>query len=391
MKYGLVFIVVIAILLATTAQAWAGGGDGGIGIHPAYFDLGRINPGNPHNLAVIVNNGTGKPREMAVEVQGQGAEWISISDNNFTLNPGEERRVTINIHVPPDAAPGPYDLSIIFKGMPKGETGVVMVPAANLRLKFIIPGVRIASFAAPNVEKPNVVDLVVILANFYETVLQAQVSMEIVNESGAVLSTFNGEKSIDPYPEKFYSSFRFPWETHDVEMGNYVARATATFNPINDTKLIAEKAFTVGWMKGEILSVAVNDATQGEPVYFIAKIGNIGNLPLPVLFKLIVKDKDGMIILDLEKKAEIAPLVTEEVILDWDTSFPNRAPAGKYTALFDIDYGHDNYQAQAIFEVKRLLPPLYIIAIISLGALAIASLAIYLIRRRLRLKKALSG
>jgi hypothetical protein len=371
-----IFILLFVLLGLLTPAALVVAQGGGIGVHPSYLDLGRVEQGSSCVKKVTVTNSRGEAIEVDTEVKGKGGEWISLDLTEFTLNPGEERKVTLKLDVPRDATPAPYDLSIVFRTKPQGE-GVVAIPGANLRFRFLVTGVSIASFHAPDTEKPNPAELTVILANFYDKAIRSKLSLEIVNSNGDVVAVFQGERDIKPYPERFYGTYTFSWNTEDAEMGDYGARGKVIFD---GSELTFEKFFTVGWMKGEILSVAANDVTQGETVYFTIRIGNTGNLPLPVGVKLVVKDKEGKIVLDLERSAKIPPFETKEIILDWNTGFPDKVPAGEYTALFDIDYGHDHYQTQIAFEVKRILP-LYVIIIIIAGVLAIVCIGLFLRKR----------
>jgi len=380
-RYGIVLLVIIAILITTPAYAI---GVGSLGVRPSYYDLGRIAAGSAYSMEVTVVNGGDEARDIVAEVQGRGAEWVSLSPDNFTLAPGGEGVVGINLDAPVDALPDAYDLSIIFRGNPAGGGEMEAVPAPHARLRFIIPGLRIASLKALDTEKPNPVDITVIIANFYDNTVLAKVCVEILDEEDTVVATFYDEGYVASYPGDFYGTFKFSWDTQGADWGDYVARATATASP---GMAIAEEDFTVGWMKGEILGIAANDVIQGETVNLIATVSNIGNLPLPTSVKLVVMSKDSRIILDEERVLEISSLTTEAINFYWDTGFPQKAPPGDYSAFFDIDYGHDNYQAVVDFSVKT---PWYILFILIVVPIAVALLLIaslILLRRRAQNRK----
>lgn len=353
-------------------------------MRPAYYDLGRVEVGSAYSMEVTVVNEGDEATDIVAEVQGTGAEWVSLTPDSFTLAPGGEGEVGINLDIPTDALPDAYDLSVAFRGNSAGDGGMEAVLAPHARISFIVPGLKIASLEALDTEKPNPIDIGIIVANFYDSTVNAKVSVEIIDDGDDVVANFYREAIVEPYPEDFYGIFRFSWDTEDVDPGGYVARAKATASP---GIVAAEQDFTIGWMNGEILAITASDANQGETVDLTAAVSNIGDLALPTSVKLVVISEDGRIVLDEERVVEIPSLTTEGITFYWDTGFPHKARAGEYTAFFDIDYGHDNYQALIDFSVKT---PWYImatfIAIPSIAALLLIASSI-LVRRRAINKK----
>jgi hypothetical protein len=352
----------------------------GVAVYPAQVDLGKVKPGFSTFIEVTVVNRGSEPVDIVANVEeGRGAGWVSVSDESFSLSPQQERDVKINIAIPEDARPDLYDLSIVFREVSKLEAGVGAVSATNLRLRFTVSGVVISSFGALDAEKPNPIEIRLILANFYDKPVSSRVKIQILDSTGSILTTFEEVGIAEPYPEPS-ASFGFLWDTENVEMGDYVAKALVE---VNDARLEAEDPFTVGLIKGEILSFEAVDVVQGEVTTFTIKIKNIGNLPLPVEARVVVKDERGNVYADIKEVAKIPRFKTEDLIMTWDTGFPEKAPIGKYTAQLEIIYGHDHTVLQTTFEVKRPLIH-YVIAVTTITA--IVMVVISLLRRRKRLK-----
>ena len=53
--------------------------------------------------------------KVKATAQGQLANWVSFSENNFIVNPSETKNLTVSIRPPEDAAEGNYTGELIIK------------------------------------------------------------------------------------------------------------------------------------------------------------------------------------------------------------------------------------------------------------------------------------
>jgi len=71
--------------------------------------FGMASPGgNSCTRYVFVSNKKDYPLKVHINFYGYLAEWVSVSENYFILNPGEEKKISFTASAPVDAAYGNY-------------------------------------------------------------------------------------------------------------------------------------------------------------------------------------------------------------------------------------------------------------------------------------------
>lgn len=102
------FVVLFYIALDANkyqAQARVVSGADVIGLNPTTesLDFGDLARGNRMVRTVILENNSPLPLYAVIVKTGSVSELMEISDNFFTLNPGETKRVEFNAYIPASA------------------------------------------------------------------------------------------------------------------------------------------------------------------------------------------------------------------------------------------------------------------------------------------------
>ncbi len=74
--------------------------------------LGTVLPGFSGNRDLVVNNEDCSKCKVNIRSEGDLSRWLVISNNNFVIREGEERKVNVAVFVPQDAEFGNYTAKI---------------------------------------------------------------------------------------------------------------------------------------------------------------------------------------------------------------------------------------------------------------------------------------
>ncbi len=81
----------------------------GFDVNTEKLTFGMITPtGSSCTRYVFVSNEKDYPLKVYINFYGNFAEWVSVSDNYFVLNPGEEKKLSFSASAPRYAAYGNY-------------------------------------------------------------------------------------------------------------------------------------------------------------------------------------------------------------------------------------------------------------------------------------------
>ncbi len=91
--------------------------DVGISVYPSSISLPNLKPGNTYSLKFdIINTGYVPLYVVFKKINGSAIDWVSCDDPGI-INPGESKKVTMNISIPEDIEKGKtYDLTYEFYG-----------------------------------------------------------------------------------------------------------------------------------------------------------------------------------------------------------------------------------------------------------------------------------
>jgi len=85
------------------------GDHAGFDVDTEKISFGMIMPaGNSCTRYVFVSNKKNHPLKVYISLHGNFADWVSVSDNCFVLQPGEEKKLSFSASAPRDAAYGNY-------------------------------------------------------------------------------------------------------------------------------------------------------------------------------------------------------------------------------------------------------------------------------------------
>ncbi|MBN2102291.1 MAG: hypothetical protein JW716_05470 [Candidatus Aenigmarchaeota archaeon] len=95
--------------------------DGYVGINTDTdsINFGSVPRGGTGERLINVTNGDENPHLVRIKSRGQIGEWVSVSDNNFILNPGSVKEVRVKAKTSPGVMPGNYTgtLEIVFENV----------------------------------------------------------------------------------------------------------------------------------------------------------------------------------------------------------------------------------------------------------------------------------
>lgn len=95
--------------------------------------------GGPDTYVVVFNQGQAKAKVKMVCEAPTGVS-ISLSDEEFVLQPGENQKVLVTINANEDAVPGEYELKVVAEVIKEGRGGIKVASAAGQRAKLVITG-----------------------------------------------------------------------------------------------------------------------------------------------------------------------------------------------------------------------------------------------------------
>lgn len=362
-SYKRISIIILILLIFFQSEVIAQQNiNSSIVINPIILDLGIVDK-DQYTAEVSIQN-LGDTCSLSSKVEGKGSNSITIFPDTFELSKGESKKVkvTININY---LKPGAYDFSILFTPNTQNNNSngwVAAKGATSLRLKFVKPGTTIASFNIVDVEKPKITPFHIIFANFMPNSSDINTKITLIAEkSGEIITESNEHVSMNSYPNSgFYGTVKIPFDTSEIKMGNYIVHVNGITS--NGVRLSEKKVFKIGELKGELISVSVENVRRGQKAIFKTKIKNIGNLDLKSSFKIIVKDKEGNTILnDIISKTIVS---SNEEILNI-TMGTNKMSPGSHIVEYEIQFGNDNSTGVLNFNVTPSFKD-YIIILVCL-------------------------
>ncbi|HEY9060811.1 MAG TPA: hypothetical protein VIO64_09970 [Pseudobacteroides sp.] len=337
-----------------------------IAIRPAIVDLGAVDAKQYTTEINVVNMGS--TCTISPKVEGKGSECITVFPSTFKLLKGETKNIKVIIDST-SIKIGAYDLSILFISDNPDEDPNGLAKAkgeTSFRLKFSKPGIAIASFNVVDVEKPKNALFYIIYANFLHSKSYVNSNIKIISlETNEVVAEFNEKVSMNPYPQAgFYGTLKIPFTTEDVEMGKYFVKVDS-ISP-DGKRLNAEKAFKVGLLRGELISVNVEDVYKGQMAHFKAEVKNTGNLDLNTSLKVIVKNEKGQKIFPDKCSMILPPGIEQNLIVKLET---DKLDSGLYTAEYEVKYGNKFSTGNLVFNILPNSNFLIIIVVSLLNAI----------------------
>ncbi len=251
-KRSLFFLILFSIgsLFPLYAQAQSTGT--GIGIRPATIE-GPANPGEVQEHKVGITNLSGTTQTYylftrdIVGVEGAGVpifaeenaektgyeltEWITLDTTELTLNPGEEKEITVTLSVPDNATPGSHFGGVFVSMDPPrlrstgASVGYEVANIISIRVAGdAVENAQIRSFSTGNFiyGKPEI-DFSARIENKGNVLVRPVGPLEVYNMFGkrVAMLTMNEKKAgVFPNAER---TFEIVWEHEGPGFGRYEA------------------------------------------------------------------------------------------------------------------------------------------------------------------------
>jgi len=124
-KYLIVLLFIIAIISITATNLFYSfyviedvrefnmslivGDHAGFDVDTEKITFGMVKPaGNSCTRFVFISNKKDHPLKVYISLHGNFADWVSVSEDYFVLQPGEEKKLSFSASAPGDAAYGNY-------------------------------------------------------------------------------------------------------------------------------------------------------------------------------------------------------------------------------------------------------------------------------------------
>jgi len=135
----LVLLMVLTLLLFLPASVEAGGLGLTGNFYRQHYELSPGETSTGSDVYVMVTNPDQSPLRARIHTEAPPGVTLLLSDEDFTLEPGGQRKVTINVQVSSKAVPGDYGLTISAEAFREG-TGIKVTTGVEQEAKLSILG-----------------------------------------------------------------------------------------------------------------------------------------------------------------------------------------------------------------------------------------------------------
>lgn len=132
-------LVLAALSMAAPAQA-----QGGLAISGSFyrqpFEIPQGSSVSGPSIYVVVFNQANEEFGVRMSWEAPPGVNITLSDNDFTLQPGQQQKVLIAVEVTEDAVPGEYEISVTAESYKEGAGGIQLLGAAGQSATLVVLG-----------------------------------------------------------------------------------------------------------------------------------------------------------------------------------------------------------------------------------------------------------
>ena len=362
-------LLLAALLLPSPVQA-----QGGLAISGSFYRQTLEIPqgssvGGPSIYVVVFNNAS---EEFQVRMSWEAplGVHVTLSDENFVLRPGDQRKVFVGVEVTPEATPGKYTVDVTAESYRQEAGGIRLMGAAGQSANLVVLGesasVRVQTISSGGDPVVSVVRLFRVIGGEYNEVSYS--------ETGTLEAT--------------------------VSPGSFVASSYVGGNKLAEEsfQLAAGEAqtiiLTVDTIYFEGFSIIPNFLTDTEELAFAELVYTVNNLyqVFPEV-KVMLKVTYGGSPEDEIDLATLAPLDKGRVGLRYNYQPKAGWKPGSYTFQLHLDVGGKVYTTshEEILEVSETSaansgsrPGLHwsVIAGIAAGAVLLITIIALLAKRR---------
>jgi len=132
-------LLLISLVVPSPAQA-----QGGIAISGSFYRQNFEIPqgssvSGPSIYVVVFNNGS-EEFQIRMSWDAPFGVNVSLSDEDFLVKPGEQRKVFIGVEVTPEATPGEYTIDVTAESYKQEEGGILLMGAAGQSANLVVLG-----------------------------------------------------------------------------------------------------------------------------------------------------------------------------------------------------------------------------------------------------------
>jgi len=340
----------------------------------------------------VLNNGA-KTIQVEMYVKGDLAQYITLEQNNTTIESGGRKTFTYTINLPDRIeTPGIHDNRIgALESMQSVNSGGAQIGArvgveSQVWIKVPYEGKYAAvSFARPETYSVKVGEPVNFEVNVEnlgteDFTASGKIDMFSVADNSKVATVSTTNQFIST---KLSGTVTATWDTKNVQPGPYKAVATIFFGELNQT---AEANFNVGGLTVKIIDIVHGTVKKDTITKFVIKVDSLWNEDLPNVFTEIgVYDKTGQQVSNSKSDVVTVPANGHaEMNAYWDTT---GLAAGSYSAKAVLHYANKTDESTFIVDITEVSFTLWIILIAAGIAVAVTVIIIIKYKTKSRHKR----
>ncbi len=347
--YGVV-ILLAAALLALSAVPFVSA----LGVTPGRTTF-SFEPGAEKEFSFSVINSAEEEVNVMLVIQGELNESIVVSESEFAVGSGGEKKVNVSFVMPSSLEPGAHKATIVAMAS-AGEAdaggtylGAVVGVATEVVVLVPYPGKYVD--IGMNVVGPDsdgeIQFVFPAINRGLEDIEKASVVVEIFDADERKIATVGtGEFPIES-GERIELAAN--WNAEGVSFGKYRFSAVLFYD---DELKAFGNYFTIGEPVIEIKEIKVNDFRLGGIAKFEIKLKNMWNEEVSGVYAdLVVYDNRSRIIADFRSASDVVPAGGEKTLVSyWDTSGVNEAT---YDSAIAIVYNQKTNEKKFQLEVKQ--------------------------------------
>jgi len=325
-----------------------------LGVTPARTTV-DFEPGLNTQVSFEVLNSEGKDMNLVLAVQGELAEYITLSSTTASISANEgSRTFSYSVNLPDRLEPGNHLGEIVILELPEGsETSEAYVRATlavitQLQVYVRYPG-KYANSKMTIINADGNGDVtfifpVVSAGEFDLTSVKANV--DIYNKLNEKVASFNTEEISVPSGEK--KEIVHKWNA-DVPIGEYRAVAALIYD---EGTLNFEDTFSVGSQELELQDIIVEDFSLGDIAKLEMLVENKWSEPISgAHIETKIMNDRGDIVSDFKSASyDVGALAKQVFVSYWDTA---GVLVGDYETEVSINYGDKSSKMSLEFQVEK--------------------------------------
>lgn len=347
----LIFVLIFVLILQNVSA---------LGLTPTRADI-DFSPGLQKTISFSIVNSERRDINIVLAVQGELAEYISLSQTTFSMTSEEKSRsVSYTVNLPNELEPGMHTAEILVLQLPtEGTPGATYVGAALALVSELIvqvpyPGKYVeTNLLIYGPDKDGKYDFVIPSISRGKIGIESlKADIKIIDEAGKVVTRLrSGEFGLNSGERKDIGVFGW---VPNIETGNYIARATVFYD--NEIPKNLEKSLNIGGSVLSLVSMEVNGFSLGNTADFEATIRNNAEQSVQEVFsEMEVYSEDGDVLAKFKSATyDINSGEKAKMHLFWDTAGVSK---GTYPSTLFLNYpdGKDEIKFEMIVSDTQII------------------------------------